>query len=343
MSKELILSTDMVDDKIRDDFWRDVLKPVFDISTPDTENRNGFNGSIRSRPFGEILIGTTTFNGQHYQRTSKIIAHGGLDQYVVQVMLAGHLRGNFNGVDVLAEPGDILILDLTQTISSHVDAGSRITVVIPRAELEKIVGWRNLHGVVLRSSAPMTRLLFDYLRSLETVASELPPHEAVTAQNSMISLLAAGITGTLDRFAEITYVNVTMRKSILRYIDENLTNPVLGPHSIVKHFRVSRSHLYRAFEIDGGVAKVIRDKRLDIAYHLILDRKGKPLSLKEIAYRCGFHDGTQFTKAFKSRFGHAPKETLDTSGSFQLGDNGAFNFHNHFSERVARLDREVDS
>lgn len=333
----------MVDDKIRDDFWRDVLKPVFDVSNPDTENRHGFNGTIRSRPFGEILIGTTTFNGQHYQRTSKIITQGGLDQYVVQVILAGGLRGNFNGIDVSVELGDILILDLTQTISSHVDAGARITVVIPRSDLEKVVGWRNLHGVVLRSGAPMTRLLFDYFRSLEAVAAELPPHEAITAQDSMISLLAAGITGTLDRFAESTYVNITMRKSILRYIDENLTNPILGPHSIVKHFRISRSHLYRAFEVDGGVAKVIRDRRLDIAYHLILDRKVKPLSLKEIAYRCGFHDGTQFTKAFKSRFGHPPKETLDISGSLLLHDSGAFNFHNHFSERVAKLDPNPDS
>lgn len=327
----------MVDDKIRDDFWRDILKPVFDISTPDADKSLGFNGTIRSRPFGTVLIGTTTFNAQSYQRTSKIIAQGNLDQYVVQVMLAGKLWGDFNGVDVCAEPGDIAIFDLTQIISSRVDAGSRITVVIPRAELEKAVGWQNLHGVVLRASAPITRLLFDYLKSLETVALELAPGEAIIAQQSMISLLSSGLNRLAELSAKQTSINIPMRQSIISYIEDNLANPILGPHLIMNRFSVSRSHLYRAFEADGGVAKLIRDKRLDHAYRLILERKGKPLSLKEIAYRCGFHDGTQFTKAFRSRFTISPKDTFDTSDALRLHINGTFNFHGHFSERLAGL------
>ncbi|MEC6999720.1 AraC family transcriptional regulator [Brucella abortus] len=40
----------------------------------------------------------------------------------------------------------------------------------------------------------------------------------------------------------------------------------------------------------------------------MIDRKGKPTSLKEIAYCCGFNDRTQFTKAFKARFELSPKE-----------------------------------
>nr|WP_247883482.1 helix-turn-helix domain-containing protein [Brucella intermedia] len=50
------------------------------------------------------------------------------------------------------------------------------------------------------------------------------------------------------------------------------------------------------------MAKIIRDKRLDRAYRILVDERGRHVSLKEITYRCGFHDGTQFTKAFKARF-----------------------------------------
>ncbi|MEC6999719.1 hypothetical protein VXQ18_08815 [Brucella abortus] len=32
-----------------------------------------------------------------------------------------------------------------------------------------------------------------------------------------------------------------MRHRIITYIDENLTNPLLGPHSIMQHFHLSRS------------------------------------------------------------------------------------------------------
>ncbi len=337
MNRELFLSTDMVDETLRDDFWREAVKPIYDVSSPGEENSNGFNGTLRSRPFGTILIGSTTFNEQNYRRTPSLIAQSGMDHYVLQVMLAGGLTGNFNGTDVRTKPGDILILDLSQTVSSSVEAGARITIVIQRAELEKLVGWRNLHGMVLQAEAPITRLLFQYLRGLDAVAAELPPNEALAAQEAMLILLSVSINGKEDEAAEQMPINLPMRNRILSYIDENLTNPLLGPHSILQHFRVSRSHLYRAFEPDGGVAKVIRDKRLDLAYRVLIDRKGKPISLKEIAYRCGFHDGTQFTKAFKVRFGLSPKDAREMGAPLPNPDHDRLVLHSHLSVQATKI------
>ncbi len=145
-------------------------------------------------------------------------------------------------------------------------------------------------------------------------------------------LLASCIKGTDTGLVENAAINLPIRNRILAYIDKNITNPLLGPHSIQQHFRMSRSHLYSAFEPDEGVAKVIRDKRLDLAYRIVIDQKDKTISLKEVAYRCGFHDSTQLTKAFKARFGLTPKEAREAQDPTPLqGDGSTLVLHEHLS------------
>lgn len=111
----------------------------------------------------------------------------------------------------------------------------------------------------------------------------------------MLTLLGAGINGVDREEMQSLPVNLPMRKSILAYIDDNLFNPLLGPNLIVQNLRVSRSRLYRTFDTEGGIATIIREKRLDNAYRILVGERSRHVSFKEIAYRCGFHDGAQFT------------------------------------------------
>lgn len=335
MANETSFSTDMIEDKARNDVWRALMKPLYDIVADKDDRNYQLAGAVSARTFGSIQIGRSSFNTQHYSRTPKLIAESGLDHYLIQFITGGDLRGDFNGVDVNARPGDIVIIDLAQTVRSVAYAGSRIVLIAPRDKLERAFGWRNLHGFVMRSSAPMTRLLFDFLESLYVTAKELKEAEADSAQEALFQLLGAGITGAEDGPLESLPVNLPMRKRILAYIDDNLANPLLGPHSIMQVFRLSRSHLYRAFASEGGVAKVIRDKRLDQAYRILVDRSDKPVSLKEIAYRCGFHDGAQFTHAFKARFNTSPRDAREIGAPQWLSDPVSFSYPEHISEAAS--------
>lgn len=337
MVMEISVSTDMVDDKLRNEFWRAAIKPMYEIVTENKKYQ--FSGTIAASALGTFQIGTTSFNTQNYSRTRKLIAQGGLDHYVLQLITGGNLRGDFNGIDVVAKPGDIIIIDLTQTVESQASAGSRITVTIPRNDLEGMVGWRNLHGLILSANAPVTRLLFDYLHSLQSLIGKLGKAEAKSAQEAMLTLLGAGINGVDREEMQRLPVNLPMRKSILAYIDDNLFNPLLGPNLIVQNLRVSRSRLYRTFDTEGGIATIIREKRLDHAYRILVGEceRSRHVTFKEIAYRCGFHDGAQFTRAFKTRFGMSPKEARETKAPLLSSDMGNFNYTIHLAEEAAKL------
>lgn len=334
LQDELFLSTDLMDSKTREALWRDAIQLFYHDKPAEEERTAGASNTPQSHIIDTLLIGTSSFHEQKSERTASSVAQGGFNHYVLHVIISGTIHGDFNGSDVFAKPGDILIFDLSQIVSSKNEAGTRITVIIPRHELEKLVGWRELHGTVLKAETATTKLIFDYLSGLKNLTEKLSPTEQLAVKNALLLLVASSIN-TLDDNNKIGATGLAMRSRILGYIDDHISNPNLSPSSIQSRFRVSRSHLYRAFEADGGVAKIIRDKRLDHAYRIISDHKGKPISLKEIAYLCGFNTGTQFAKAFKARFDVAPKDVKDLTTDSIMSRSDALTLHNRLALRAS--------
>ncbi|MGN6450834.1 MAG: helix-turn-helix domain-containing protein [Brucella intermedia] len=340
MIKSASFSTDMVESRFRNDLLRTAMRPLYEIILTGDQPNYQLSGSASLRTSGLITIGTTTFNTQSYIRTRSIIAQGGLDLYVIQLLTSGELEGDFNGRTVSAKPGDILVIDLAKTVSSRAQKGSRITVFIPREELERVIGWRNLHGLILPGSAPMTRLLFNYLRGLNEVSGELSVHDAADAHNGMMTLLSSGIMGHEDQLEDQVTINLPMRNRILAFIEENLCDGNLGPSKITQHFHVSRSHLYRSFENDGGIAKIIREKRLDRAYRILVENRHRTISFKELAYRCGFNDPILFSKGFRNRFGMSPRDAREIGAPLMNKDLGKFSYTQYLSDHVGKEENE---
>jgi len=132
-------------------------------------------GAISSRPFGSMIIGSSSFNSQRYTRDRRTIVHSDLDHYLVQFFTSGTVKGDFNGSDVQAGVSDICFLDLTKGVRSEVEAGSRLSIAVSRREIEKAVGPHNLHGVVLRGDKPMTQLVaYKNKRGRPAIAQRYP-------------------------------------------------------------------------------------------------------------------------------------------------------------------------
>ncbi|PCE29934.1 helix-turn-helix domain-containing protein [Burkholderia ubonensis] len=329
---EIIICTDAVEPGLRNDFWREVTLPVFDTTPLDDDANAVLEGSIQSRLVGELLIGETSFNAQQYRRDRRVIAQGGLDHYVIQAITAGSLKGVFGRRNVAAGPGDICVIDLAQTLDSRVEAGATLTTSVPRKALEHALGRRDLHGAVLKAGRPMTKLLVDYLQGLKAVSARLSPSESFAAQDAMTSLLAAGLAGEdiAGREAASALADA-LRDRIVEFIDANLTRPELGPDLLMRRFRISRAHLYRAFADDGGVSRVIRDKRLDAAYMALRHPRGRERTIAEIAAECGFASNAQFLRAFRAHFGVTPSDAKRERMASVTPRDGLFTLQDHFA------------
>ncbi|MGH8157708.1 MAG: helix-turn-helix domain-containing protein [Rhodanobacter sp.] len=332
MQKGLFVSTELFEPSLRDEAWREITRPFFDVTPGTGVDEITLEGSLKSQPIGTLLIGPTTYNFQQYNRNRRIILQSGLDHYLLQLFLAGTLKGDCDGRAISARPGDIGVFDLARPFMSGVSPGSTISVMLPRERVDKASGGRSLHGLVLKAGDTFTRLLANFITSLSSMASEMSDAEVLAIEEPAINLLAAGIARReVDWMPEESALAQILRQRILEFIDANLSMRELGPDFLLHYFRVSRAHLYRMFAVDGGVATVVRDRRLDAAYRDLVRASGPVRSITEIALDLGFSSSGQFSRAFRERFSVTPSEARQERSLLPLVDLRISGLQTHFA------------
>lgn len=329
---EIRISTDSIEPSLRDDFWREVTRPFVETMRSKTSNAVPLEGTMLIRTVGGMTLGSTKFNAQRYVRDKRTIAQGGLDHYLIHVLAAGSIHGDFAGKDVVAAPGGICVIDLARTYTCEVDAGVRVATTVPRASVEKLLGSRDLHGFVLKAGLPLTRLLIDYLQGLHEISASLSASEDIAVQDALMTLLAAGLANAPPAHAEpISVLGRALRERLLAFIDSNLTRADLGPELLTQRFRISRAHLYRTFADDGGIVSVIRNKRLNAAYRALLDPSRAARSTSAIAADFAFADAGKFRKAFAASFGVTPDDAREQGQYIASLTDGAGHLSTHFA------------
>lgn len=305
MRRSVSFSTELVEPGLRDEVWREVSRPLFEVSPAD--GRAALRGRFVSQPLESLTIGATAFNRQRYRRDQRTIVRGDFDHYLLQVLTAGSLRGDCDGVDLVAGPGDICFFDLARPYATDAEAGARVTLLVPRRAIEAAARGRSLHGQVLRAADPLARLLRNLLFDLQQISSELSEADLPAAEAAVLETLAAVLArraadGSPGRAAP----GRQLRRRILAFIDLRLSDSALGVELLMREFQLSRAHLYRVFASDGGVASIIRERRLDAAFHRLRQIAGRERSIGDIAFEFGFPNSSQFARAFRSRFAISP-------------------------------------
>ena len=96
----------------------------------------------------------------------------------------------------------------------------------------------------------------------------------------------------------------------LQYVDMHFCDPALHVGSIYKMAFISPSSLQRAFLQHTGMSpkQYIIKKRMNKALQLLSENR---MSVKEIAFLCGFCDEKYFSRVFRGRYGYPPSEYRD--------------------------------
>ncbi|MBM7774496.1 AraC-like DNA-binding protein [Actinokineospora baliensis] len=96
-------------------------------------------------------------------------------------------------------------------------------------------------------------------------------------------------------------------------IDARLADPDLTPAGIAAAVHISTRQLYRLFESEGTtVAKWIRDRRLE---RCRADLLTEPAGVSAVGARWGIPDSSYFSRAFRQRYGCAPRDYRRTSAA----------------------------
>lgn len=292
----------------RFDRWRGSMSSLYDLAPADDAETAGFGARSTAWHLGAMIVNTGTYQGgQKVRRTAALIRRDQIDHYKLQLRLAGGLQVDADGHAVSVVAGDVVVEDLSRPSHYLAQGGSNIVVYIAREALDDLTRHPgSMHGAMVRGAAGA--VLTDHLQSLARNLPLLRTQAARDIAAVTTLLVAACVTPTpeaLDRARPA--IEVTVTRQICRYIECHLTEPFLSADSLCAFFHISRAKLYRLLAPLGGVQGFIRERRLMRVHAILLEAAG-PIHLSRLAEDHGFSSASDFSRAFRTQFGYAPRD-----------------------------------
>ena len=232
--------------------------------------------------------------------------------YVLYV-LGGDLDVTHVGDRSVAKGGNIVTFD--GATSAGIRANGRgphdiVTLEIPAARL-----WA-LRPPFAASSGPrlMRETVTSPLAACMKLAAErmhaASKQELTALYEACVSLLIAAESRSQSAATPqpATVVDNPLLRNILDYTNLNICDRTLGPPHVAHRFGISVRYLHKLFAGVGlTFATYVAKRRLEHVHNALVSDNGDAQSITELAHKWGFGDISAFNKAFRKRFGCAPR------------------------------------
>lgn len=289
-------------------FWRafrDTFSHIYALSLPDPSEEARFTLSTRTYQTPRAILMRSQGTAFIMTRGPALVARSP-DQLLIYLEIEGSCDNDWAGQRGRVEAGDIQIVDYARPFHSVTTDYSNLIVILSRDSVPAALLSLEPHGLVFPRGSGGAGLIGAAIRALFAQADDLTVSEAEAAIEGIVALTTA-FARAKRAAVEVHHVK-SRRKAVLDYIDAHLGNAELGPDEIADRTHVSRASLYRLLATEGGIRAVLLQRRLDQALRLLLADNKDEQSLTDVASRCGFGGASQFSRAFRARFGLPPRQ-----------------------------------
>jgi len=292
-------------------FWQAVcstLTHLYTLSLPDPSEEARFTLSSRTYATPRAVLIRSQGTAFTMTRGPALVARGGADQLLILLQLEGSVDTDYTGRRARRDAGDVEIIDYARPFHSAATDYANLMIILARESVPAALLAIEPHGLIFPRESGAARLIGAAMKEFYAQADDLTVSEAEAAIEGIVALTTASAHARLAG-DEANHVK-SRRKAALDYIDAHLGNAHLGPDEIADATNVSRASLYRLLAAEGGIRAVLLKRRLDEALRLMLADKEDERSLTDIAKCCGFGGTSQFSRAFRARFGAPPRQYL---------------------------------
>ncbi|WP_297914664.1 helix-turn-helix domain-containing protein [Thiomonas sp.] len=310
------LSTDGVAPRERLAYWIDAVCDTYVQLDCDALGEPGasgaLSGEIVSDKLVQLQLSRVTATGQRVCRTPARIAATAEDYFLVSVQTQGTGQVVQDGRCATLGPGDFALYDSTRPYELRFErAFQQYVLMLPGGALRRQLRdtqWLTAQRVPGQRCAG--HLVIGMIHTLVADMDTLEPASASAVADGLCDLLVAGLS-TLPRAhpAPVSSLTALYREQVKDYVRRHLRDPGLSVGRIAEGLRVSPSTLHRAFVGEPcSIADWIWTQRLDAVRRELCDPAAKARSISELAFSWGFNDAAHFSRAFKARYGCAPRE-----------------------------------
>lgn len=274
-----------------------------------------FEAEVRGWRLEGMLLFERRLSGMTHVRENRV-ARDDFDHIVVHALLSGELHGGMaSGFDSIG-PRELVFLDTRQSSRTTPRNAHLLTASVARHLADAAVGeGAALHGRILRP--PDSLILIDYMVSLAARIGALGgPLRAYS--RAFVDLLSGALGTGSGRAADLRRQHFLQREAVERFIDSHLGDRDLSVGTIAASLPLSRSTLYRLFESQGGVARLIQRRRLAAAAAAL--ERGSEAPLADLADQCGFAGEAHMSRLFAQEYGRTPGAYREAVRTIAEGD-----------------------
>jgi AraC family transcriptional activator of tynA and feaB len=204
--------------------------------------------------------------------------------------------------------GDMCIVD--ERFPFHLNGRVSNEIVFVRMPRRAVLG-RHPHlehcsADLLEFDDPGTVLLRETLYRTVQAASDLREEQRGSVLAAMVQLLGAATS-----FRPTTAADMSWRvRAAMAFIEMHLGDCELTAEQVARDQGISRRRLDQIMRgaLGAPVTAQIWNRRLDQAAADLVDPQRLSRTVFQIAYGVGFEDAAHFSRAFKARFGAAPRD-----------------------------------
>jgi AraC-like DNA-binding protein len=293
--------------------WRGALGEVFEVRATPSEIA-AFRGEIDVHASARYVLSASRHSPVSLVRRS---ASAVQERVAISLQLNGSATGLAGDGPVRADPGDVIFVDLSQSLtmrqSTQDGLVDELTLWTARDRILPLVSDENaLHGLVLKADSPAGAVIGAAMQAFVESAPKMRLADFDAVAEGLVALAAKSIAPSLARAGDsVAPPPLASFVTIRRYIDRKLASPDLSANSIAAEFGLSRASLYRLFEPAGGIAKYIRKVRLSRAYQEITAAEFSNRRIGFIAYQLGFKNVSAFSRLFHEVYGVTPGEARE--------------------------------
>lgn len=309
--KAQVLSTDVVQSHRRVSYWRDAICDIFvELDCEAIRAAGEFHGKIVNRPIADLQFSDVLSSGQRVVRSRSRIARSHNDYFLISVQTQGSGMVSQDGRVAKLCPGDFALYDSTRPYELMFDAPfSQFVARVPRSAVaNRLIAPEWLTARRIDGRSGVGRIALSYLAELERQLPALDNQACGRLSDTFLDLITLALSASVQERPQMSNVRQSQLYRIQCFIEERLADPDLTPATVADAHRITVRYLNMLFAgADMSVSRWIWQRRLEKCERDLTDPRHTGRTIGEIAYSWGFNDLTHFSRAFKARYGHSPK------------------------------------
>jgi AraC family transcriptional regulator, positive regulator of tynA and feaB len=290
-------------------FWREVVWQAFVPVSLRRDREGPFLGAVTARYIGSVGVSTIESDQQSVTRTHDQVQRQRGDVYFLNLPFTEGSSACQGGRTARLSPGDFTIVDGSRPFDLNFERGfSQLSLMLPHDVLApKLAAPNEITAVRVRGDSGVGAIASATLRSLSRsieTFDRFTAHALIDQVAGLVALALGRVETPRSRASR-----ALLRQAVLDEIERSLGDSQLSPALVAERIGISTRYLHQLLADRGpSFGRWVLIRRLERCHRDLTDPARAHWTIAELAIHHGFNDPSYFARAFRSRYGIAPRE-----------------------------------